>query len=89
MTSWDNKRYSAGALGTDKGYTGQYADALTGLDYYHARYYDPARGQFVSADTEQGNTQGMNPYAYVKGNPETLTDPTGKRFVEVVPGDGM
>jgi hypothetical protein len=34
-------------------------------------------GQFLSADTVQGNAQGMDPYAYVGGNPETRTDPTG------------
>ena len=34
-------------------------------------------GQFVSADSVQGNWQGMDPYAYVNGNPETWTDPTG------------
>ena len=65
---------------TDKGYTGQYNDALTGLDYYNARYYDPTVGVFLSADTVQGNAQGMNPYAYVGGNPETMTDPTGKYY---------
>ncbi|HEX8730342.1 MAG TPA: hypothetical protein VF739_17060 [Ktedonobacterales bacterium] len=30
-------RYSSGVLPTAKGYTGQYADAVTGLDYYNAR----------------------------------------------------
>jgi hypothetical protein len=34
-------------------------------------------GQFLSADQVQGNAQGMDPYAYVMGNPETQTDPTG------------
>jgi RHS repeat-associated protein len=63
-------------MGTAKGYTGQYADA-TGLDYYNARYYDPIVGLFVSADTVQGNEQGMDPYAYAMGNPETMNDPTG------------
>src|SRR5579884_263138 len=62
---------------TSKGFTGQYNDSLTGLDYYGARYYDPVVGVFLSADTVQGNPQGMNPYAYVGGNPETYYDPTG------------
>ncbi len=74
---YGNQRYTQGSMGTAKGYTGQYADA-TGLDYYNARYYDPIVGRFVSADTVQGNEQGMDPYAYVMGNPETMNDPTGK-----------
>ena len=71
-----NQRYTQGSMGTAKGYTGQYAD-VTGLDYYNARYYDPVVGLFVSADTVQGNEQGMDPYAYVGGNPETDIDPSG------------
>ncbi len=67
-------------MGTNKGFTGQYADA-TGLDYYNARYYDPVAGVFLSADTVQGNAKGMNPYGYVGGNPETLSDPTGMHVV--------
>jgi RHS repeat-associated protein len=73
---YGNQRYTQGSMGTAKGYTGQYADA-TGLDYYNARYYDPIVGLFVSADIVQGNEQGMDPYAYVAGNPETMNDPTG------------
>jgi len=46
-------------MGTSKGFTGQYADTLTGLDYYNARYYDPVVGVFLSADSVQGNLQGM------------------------------
>ncbi len=70
--------YNQGSMGTNKGYTGQYADSLTGFDYYNARYYDPVCGTFLSADPVEGNMQGMNPYAYVDGNPETNTDPTGR-----------
>ena len=140
-------RYSNGSLPGTRGYTGQHADAVSGLDYYGARYYDPAAGQFTSADPlssaviykqlhgchdavqyhypiSSGNSgqpnpgdtvtqgadgydpsggvsapgssrslasglphgqlasmaparDGLNPYAYVKGNPETLIDPTG------------
>ena len=67
-------------MGTAKGYTGQYSDPLTGLDYYVSRYYDPVAGIFLSADTKEGNAQGMNPYAYVAQNPETLTDPSGQMY---------
>jgi RHS repeat-associated protein len=74
---YGNKRYSAGNMGTAKGFTGQYADDLTGFDYYVARYYDPVSARFLSADTVQGNMQGMDPYDYVGGNPETRNDPSG------------
>src|SRR6185312_6720783 len=70
-------RYTSGTMPTSKGFTGQYADtASSGLDYYGARYYDPSLGQFTSADTV---SDGINRYGYVKGNPETFTDPTGHR----------
>ncbi len=78
---YGNQRLKQGSLSTNKGFTGQYNDGLTGLDYYHARYYDPTIGQFLSADTVQGNVGGMDPYSYVGGNPETRTDPTGMRML--------
>jgi RHS repeat-associated protein len=73
---YGNKLYSAGTMGTSKGFTGQYEDT-TGLDYYNARYYDPVVGLFITADTVESNAKGLNPYAYVGGNPETKIDPTG------------
>ncbi len=80
---YGKQNYHSGSIGTPKGFTGQYNDSLTGLDYYNARYYDPVAGVFLSADTVQGNPQGMNPYAYVGGNPETHSDPTGLRPIGV------
>ena len=73
---YGSTQYQSGNIGTAKGFTGQYQDP-SGLDYDNARYYDPVVGLFISADTVQSNQQGMNPYAYVGGNPETDTDPTG------------
>ena len=84
---YGNSRYSQGAMGTNKGFTGQYADA-TGLDYYNARYYDPVVGRFLSADVVQGNDVGMDPYGYVGGNPETLGDPTGQSEAELPMTEG-
>jgi RHS repeat-associated protein len=43
------KRISGSITQTRKNYTGQYLDT-TGLLYYHARYYDPVLGRFVSPD---------------------------------------
>jgi RHS repeat-associated protein len=74
---YGEKRYSAGTVDSAKGFTSQYADDLTGLDYYVARYYDPVIGRFLSADTKEDNFSGFDPYAYVLGNPETKNDPTG------------
>ncbi|HEX6797109.1 MAG TPA: RHS repeat-associated core domain-containing protein [Ktedonobacterales bacterium] len=71
---YGNPRYSSGTMPGSYGYTGQHADAATGLDDYHARYYDPVAGQFASADAVQ---DGLNRYAYVGGDPETFSDPTG------------
>lgn len=72
-------RYS---LPTDRGFTGQIADATSGLDYYDARYYDPLAGQFVSADSMLPGAGldpfGLSRYAYVEGNPIVRTDPTGR-----------
>jgi RHS repeat-associated protein len=80
---YGSSRYSTGTLPTSIGFTGQLNDSVTGLDYYIARYYDPAVGVFLSVDSLQGNAQGMNPYAYVAGNPETETDPTGERIADM------
>src|SRR5260370_13448571 len=51
---YGKQRYNQGTHGTPKGFTGQYNDSLTGLDYYTTRYYDPVVGGFLSADSTQG-----------------------------------
>lgn len=61
--------------GQQLGYTAQHSDGPGGLLYYGARYYDPAAGQFTSADTV---LDGLNRYVYVGDNPETATDPSGQ-----------
>lgn len=74
-------RYSGGTLPTDYGYTGQHSDSATGLDYYAARYYDPAAAQFTTADIVLPgggyDPWGLSRYAYAEGNPVDRTDPTG------------
>jgi len=65
-------------------YTGQEADAETGLMYYKARYYDPMVGMFVSADSFVDSMQPVNSprqfnkYAYANNNPMRFSDPTGQ-----------
>lgn len=71
---YGGQRYSSGQMPTTYGFTGQQGDP-TGLDYYGARYYDPALGQFTSADTV---LDGLNRFAYVGDSPESRIDPTGQ-----------
>ncbi len=61
-------------------FTGQEFDEESGLYYYGSRYYDPAIGRFLSADTIIPNirdTQAFNRYSYVRNNPIIYTDPRG------------
>ncbi len=67
-------RYASGTMPTAKAFTGQRADATSGLDYYGARYYDPALGRFAGADSV---ADGLDRYAYTYDDPTSATDPTG------------
>ncbi|MEM8535960.1 MAG: RHS repeat-associated core domain-containing protein, partial [Chloroflexota bacterium] len=69
---------------TTLNFTGQRRDD-TGLLYYHARYYDPRLGRFLSPDIlvpDPANPQDWNRYTYVRNNPMNATDPTG-HYVEM------
>jgi RHS repeat-associated protein len=52
------------------------------LDYMHARHYRAGWGRFLSADRgkdwDPKRPQSWNMYAYVRGNPLGMTDPTGR-----------
>ncbi|MEU0228192.1 RHS repeat-associated core domain-containing protein [Streptomyces sp. NPDC006284] len=63
----------------DKGFLGKTRDAITGLTHIGAREYDPAIGQFISADPllETDKPQTMNGYSYAAQNPLTFSDPSG------------
>ncbi len=78
-------RYGSGTMPTSYGFTGQRQEALTGLDYYIARYYDPTAGQFTSPDTilpgDGYEPWGLSRYAYVGGNPIGRTDPSGRNWL--------
>ena len=77
---WPYGDARTGAVSTAYQYTGQELDAASGLYYYRARWYDPALGRFIQADSivpAPGNPQSLNRYAYVYNNPLRYTDPSG------------
>jgi RHS repeat-associated protein len=64
-------------------FTGQPADAETGLNWFPARELSGAAGRFQSVDPGNagampGDPQSWNGYAYVDNNPLSLTDPSGE-----------
>ena len=80
-------RYNAGNQVTTYRFTGQRWDSGTALYYYGARWFDPAVGRFLAADTivpQPGNPQSLNRYAYSANNPLRNSDPTGHDWVDAV-----
>lgn len=65
-------------------YDGQYTDAESGYQYLQARYYDPATGQFISADPDVTVTG--QPYAYALDSPVNVTDPSGQFALSLLGG---
>ncbi len=78
---------AASALGAHQPlrYVGQYHDHDSGLTYHGARYFDPARGRFISPDPQGvGDALHQLPanmlldlYAYAGGRPDAFFDPDG------------
>ena len=59
-------------------YTGQMWDSAAGLYYYHARWFDPSTGRFISQDPIGFVAGDANLYRYVGNNAMNANDPTGK-----------
>ena len=62
-------------------YRGYYYDTELGMYYLQSRYYDPAIGRFINADTSitaNGDILGFNMFAYCGSNPGMGFDPTGE-----------
>jgi RHS repeat-associated protein len=77
-----------GTLPTDYLYTGQRRqEPLGGLYHMGARFYDPALGRWLSADSiipDETNPQMLNRYAYALNNPIVYRDPSGHIVVASV-----
>ena len=72
----------ANAIGIDYLYNGQYGveTDTNGLYYMRARYYNQDIKRFINRDVVSGditNSQSLNRYCYVQGNPVSLIDPFG------------
>ena len=65
-------------------YTAKERDTETGLYYHGARYYAPWLARWASCDPG-GLADGVNMYAYVRGNPVSRRDPTGRDGQDVTP----
>ena len=63
-------------------YRGYIYDRDTGLYYLQSRYYDPAIGRFINADTytttDADGILSSNMFAYCENNPVMGSDPTGE-----------
>jgi len=76
---------TTGTIYTDKLFTGQ-RDTGLGIYDFHARFYSPKLGRFLSADSivpNPYNPQDLNRFSYVRNNPLRYTDPSG----HVIPVD--
>ena len=90
--AWGERTPVVGDLTTARRFTGQTHDpVIAGIYYYGARYYDPALGRFLQADTivpNPGNPQSLNRYSNVLNNPLRFVDPSGHAGVDFWGGGG-
>jgi len=86
-TAYGAPEGSTGTLKTPIGYAGQYTESDSGLQYLRTRYYDPATGQFLTADPAYRVSRSQ--YGYSSENPVTMLDPTGLQSVGTELGNGL
>ena len=72
--------FEASGNGPAEGFTGQARDGEAGLDYFHARMYQPRTGRFNAVDPVYAglfDPQQWNRYSYARNNPLRFVDPLG------------
>jgi len=87
---WGGERLDTGTQVTDYTFTGQ-RDTDFGLMYFNARFYDPALGRFVQADTlvpGLGNPMAYDRYKYALSNPLKYIDPSGHCSIALMEREG-
>jgi len=82
---YGSQRIATGSFDEQRRFIGEEFDGDTEFSYLNARYYQGARGQFMSQDPvfwavkqDLENPQSLNSYSYAEGNPIIKKDPTGK-----------
>jgi RHS repeat-associated protein len=73
-------------------FTSKERDNETGLDFFEARYYASTQGRFTSPDefwkdSQVGDPQSWNKYAYVRNNPLRYIDPEGEKATVTIETD--
>jgi RHS repeat-associated protein len=77
--AWGEAR-AGGSLPTSFTYTGQRSEAVLGIAYFKARWYDTRLGRFLSPDSiipNLNNPQSWDRYSYVRNNSINYSDPSG------------
>jgi RHS repeat-associated protein len=69
----------------ERGFVDGQKDIATGYTHLGAREYDPSTGRFLSVDPvmDAGDPASLNPYAYARNSPVTLSDPSGLCPIEI------
>ncbi len=86
--AWGETRFASGTAPTTFAYTGQRQEPDLGFYYYKARWYDPALGRFMQADTvipTSGNPISLDRCAYASDNPLKRIDPNGHCDTSFIP----
>jgi RHS repeat-associated protein len=89
--TWGEHTFGLGAGGSPYSYVGGLSALPTALVQLGARAYDPAAGQFLSADEVVPNVyapQSLNRYRYALNDPVTLVDPSGHVPQGFIIGEG-